>query len=81
MKNYYQLVRIFGGVEPELIEGQISPDEKSLADAVIKHLQEEPYDEDDGLFYLFVENGVPSDICAFSGGEMDELRSQAGQLD
>lgn len=79
LDEFYQLLRVRGDVEPELLPEAVRPEPGALRKAVIAHLKAEPYKEEDGLFYLHCKDGRPVGVHAFSGGEMDKLRKGAGR--
>ena len=77
MKSHFQLVRVYGGIEPALLPEKISPDAESLRKAMIAHLKSEPYDDEDGMFYIEVEDGAPITMHAFGAMEMEKMRMEA----
>jgi len=74
---HYQLIRVYGGVEPALFPEKIPADIESLRKAVVAHLRSEPYDDEDGLYYLEVEGGMPVAVHPFGAMAMEEMRKEA----
>ena len=79
-EDFYQLVRIYGCTEPTVFEGRIRPTWEALHQALIEHLKAEPYDDEDGLFYLHIRPGKPVEMDAFSAAAMKEIREQVEEV-
>ncbi len=77
MKSYFQLIRVYGGIEPALLPERTRRDVESLRKLVVRHLQSQCYEEEDGLYYLEVENGKPLAVHAFGALAMEEMRKEA----
>ena len=75
--DFYQLVRVFGDVEPVLLRPRVPAENYALRDAVIRHLKAAPNLDEDGLYYLHCQAGRPLSIHPFTGGEMEEMRKEA----
>jgi hypothetical protein len=73
MKEGYRLVRIYGGVEPVVFGTAILPGRAALRKAVATHLKAEPYDDEDGLFYLHLK-GEKVEMHSFGSRQMEEMR-------
>lgn len=77
----FRLVHVRGCVEPclwgEEVEGW-----DAFERILIKFLATDDYDQDeDGVFFIELSaQGRLKDICAFSGGYMDEMRERAEKL-
>ena len=81
MIESYQLLRVYGDIEPALIGEPFMANDRELHGALIAHMTKEPYpyDGDDGLFYIHMKNDKVIDVCSFSGGTIDDVRKELGQ--
>lgn len=72
------LLRIYGDVEPEIVAGP-ARDEDSLEDALIKHLMDKPYNEEDGLYRLKINQDGRPEVYSLSCNcnYIDEVRKKA----
>jgi len=76
-KKQYQLLHVDGCVEPSLVS-VVCKVWSSLEKKLIKFIADGEYDEEDGLFYVVLDDkGRLINVCAFSGGYMDKIREKA----
>jgi hypothetical protein len=73
--SYYKLVRIYGCVEPTVFQPRIDPDDDALHEALIEHLKEESYKDEDALFYLYVPDDPKEavELLAFGASYMEDV--------
>jgi hypothetical protein len=62
------LVRIYGDVEPSIVEGPF--DTNNMSKEVVDHFKKEPYSDKDGLFLLTVDEECSPEIHSFSNAFM-----------
>ena len=79
-ESFFQLVRIYGCTEPTAFKIKIKPTWEALEQALIEHLKKDPYDDEDGIFYLHISTGRPVEMHAFSARAMEEIRDQIEEV-
>lgn len=71
-----QLMRVYGNVEPELVGEPFEATDRALHGALVAHLRDEPYSDEDELFFLTLQDGRPGGVSSFSGGYMEDVRKE-----